>query len=165
VADASAGPYMQVCISLQCTPPFKFFTGPVPFLPPNRQRQSTERQFFTLLLYFICRPELLRQLQAVSERGDVQQQRPGQLHVPLSAWIRRQQLPDDYRRLHARALPKRRNMLGRSLTPIAVFFLSRDAMLARYLLSSYVRLSVRDPQGGICSCPVSSITKGPPQKQ
>ena len=39
--------HMQVCISLQTdnhasTPPLKFFTGRIPFLPPNQQRQSTE---------------------------------------------------------------------------------------------------------------------------
>ena len=39
--------YMQVYISLQTdnhasTPPLKFFTGRMPFLPPNHQRQSTE---------------------------------------------------------------------------------------------------------------------------
>ena len=40
--------YMQVCISLQTdnlasTPPLKsFFTGQMPFLLPNQQRQSTE---------------------------------------------------------------------------------------------------------------------------
>jgi len=39
--------HMQVCISLQTdndasTPPLKFFTGQMPFLSPNRQRQSTE---------------------------------------------------------------------------------------------------------------------------
>jgi len=38
---------MQVCISLQTdnhasTTPLKFFTGRMPFLPPNQQRQSTE---------------------------------------------------------------------------------------------------------------------------
>jgi len=38
---------MQVCISLHTdnhasTPPFKFFTSWMPFLPPNQQRQSTE---------------------------------------------------------------------------------------------------------------------------
>jgi len=36
---------MQVCITLQTdnhasTPPLKFFTGRMPFLPPNQQRQS-----------------------------------------------------------------------------------------------------------------------------
>jgi len=39
--------HMQVCISLQTdnhvsTPPVSFFTGRMPFLPPNQQRQSTE---------------------------------------------------------------------------------------------------------------------------
>ena len=39
--------HMQVCTSLQTdyhasTPPLSFFTGPMPFLPPNQQRQSTE---------------------------------------------------------------------------------------------------------------------------
>jgi len=39
--------HMQVCISLQTdnhasTPPLKFFTGQMPFLSPNQQRQSTE---------------------------------------------------------------------------------------------------------------------------
>ena len=39
--------HMQVCISLQTdnhasTPPLSFFTGRMPFLPPNQQRHSTE---------------------------------------------------------------------------------------------------------------------------
>jgi len=39
--------HMQVCTSLQTdnhasTPPLKCFTGLMPFLPPNQQRQSTE---------------------------------------------------------------------------------------------------------------------------
>ena len=39
--------HMQVCTSLQTdnhasTPPLGFFTGRMPFLPPNQQRQSTE---------------------------------------------------------------------------------------------------------------------------
>jgi len=39
--------HMQVCTSLQSdnhasTPPLSFFTGRVPFLPPNQQCQSTE---------------------------------------------------------------------------------------------------------------------------
>ena len=39
--------HMQVCILLQTdnhasTPTLKFFTGRMPFLPPNQQRQSTE---------------------------------------------------------------------------------------------------------------------------
>ena len=42
--------HMQVCISLQTenhasTPPLKFFTGRMPFLPPNQQRQSTEGSY------------------------------------------------------------------------------------------------------------------------
>jgi len=46
VAVASAG-HMQVCTLLQTdnhtsTPPLKVFTGWMPFLPPNQQRQSTE---------------------------------------------------------------------------------------------------------------------------
>jgi len=39
--------HMQVCTSLQTdnhasTPPLSFFTGRMPFLPHNQQRQSTE---------------------------------------------------------------------------------------------------------------------------
>jgi len=39
--------HMQVCTLLQAdnhtnTPPLSFFTGRMPFLPPNQQRQSTE---------------------------------------------------------------------------------------------------------------------------
>jgi len=39
--------HMQICTSLQTnnhasTPPLSFFTGQMPFLPPNQQRQSTE---------------------------------------------------------------------------------------------------------------------------
>jgi len=39
--------HIQVCTSLQTdnhtsTPPLSFFTGQMPFLPPNQQRQSTE---------------------------------------------------------------------------------------------------------------------------
>jgi len=45
---------MQVCISLQTdnqasTPPLKFFTGRMPFLPPNQQRQSTEG----IIIYYL----------------------------------------------------------------------------------------------------------------
>ena len=51
MAVASAG-HMQVCTSLQTdnhasTPPLSFFTGQVPFLPPNQQRQSTEGLYLT----------------------------------------------------------------------------------------------------------------------
>jgi len=39
--------HMQVCTSLHAdnrtsTPPLMFFTGRMPFLPPNQQRQRTE---------------------------------------------------------------------------------------------------------------------------
>jgi len=39
--------HMQVCTLLQTdnhtsNPPLSFFTGRMPFLPPNQQRQSTE---------------------------------------------------------------------------------------------------------------------------
>jgi len=39
--------HIQVCISLQTdnhasTPPLSFFTGWMPFLPPNQKHQSTE---------------------------------------------------------------------------------------------------------------------------
>jgi len=45
--------HMQVCISLQtnnhATPHNSFFTGQMPFLPPNQQRQSTEDKILTTL--------------------------------------------------------------------------------------------------------------------
>jgi len=39
--------HMQVCTSIKTdnhasTPPLMFFTGRMPFLPPNQQRQSTK---------------------------------------------------------------------------------------------------------------------------
>jgi len=42
---------MQVCTSLQTdnhasTPPLSFFTGRMPFLPPNQQHQSTEGKYY-----------------------------------------------------------------------------------------------------------------------
>ena len=45
--------HMQVCTSLQTdnhasTSPLSFFTGRMPFLPPNQQRQSTEGILYTL---------------------------------------------------------------------------------------------------------------------
>jgi len=44
--------HMQVCTSLQTdnhasTPPLSFFTGRLPFLLPNQQRQSTEGKVTT----------------------------------------------------------------------------------------------------------------------
>jgi len=46
---------MQVCTSLQIdnhasTPPLGFFTGRMPFLPPNQQRQSTEGIILAVIL-------------------------------------------------------------------------------------------------------------------
>ena len=51
--------HMQICISLQTdnhasTPPITFFTGQMPFLPPNQQRQSAEGNRYTLQWYVIC---------------------------------------------------------------------------------------------------------------
>jgi len=45
---------MQVCNSLQpdnhtSNPPLSFFTGRMPFLPPNQQRQSTEGRWLDVL--------------------------------------------------------------------------------------------------------------------
>jgi len=45
---------MQVCTSLQTdnhasTPPLSFFTGRMPFLLPNQQRQSTEGTIIQLV--------------------------------------------------------------------------------------------------------------------
>jgi len=47
--------YMQVCTLLQTdnhasTPPLSFFTGWMPFLPPNQQRQSTEGNISALII-------------------------------------------------------------------------------------------------------------------
>ena len=46
--------HMQVCTSLQTdnhasTSPLSFFTGRMPFLPPNQQRQSTEGNFLVYI--------------------------------------------------------------------------------------------------------------------
>jgi len=51
--------HMQVCTSLQTdkhasTPPLSFFTGRMPFLPPNQQRQSTEGSVIGTV-HIICR--------------------------------------------------------------------------------------------------------------
>jgi len=50
---------VQVSTSLQTdnhasTSPLKFFTGPMPFLPPNQQRQSTEGKMQNES--FLCKP-------------------------------------------------------------------------------------------------------------
>jgi len=49
---------MQVCTSLQTdnhanTPPLSFFTGRMPFLPPNQQRQSTEGSNHSIIVVYI----------------------------------------------------------------------------------------------------------------
>jgi len=54
--------YMQVCTSLQTdnhtsTQPLSLFTGRMPFLPPNQQRQGTEGKnslHHTLTLFLFC---------------------------------------------------------------------------------------------------------------
>ena len=51
--------HMQVCTSLQTdnhasTPPLSFFTGRMPFLLPNQQRQSTEGTRSYLLHWYKC---------------------------------------------------------------------------------------------------------------
>jgi len=53
--------HMQVCTSLQTdnhasTPPLSFFTGRMPFLPPNQQRQSTIRDDnYVYVMSWCCR--------------------------------------------------------------------------------------------------------------
>jgi len=47
--------HIQICTLTQTykhasIPPLKFFTGPVSFLPPNQQRQSTEGRKNTLTI-------------------------------------------------------------------------------------------------------------------
>ena len=51
--------HMQVCTSLQAdnhasTPPLSFFTGRMPSLPPNQQRQSTEGTVVVSLYWIFC---------------------------------------------------------------------------------------------------------------
>jgi len=51
--------HMQVCISLQAdnhtsTSPLKFFTGRMPFVQPNQQRQSTEGIVVELKYLIFC---------------------------------------------------------------------------------------------------------------
>jgi len=60
--------HMQVCTSLQTdnhanTPPLSFFTGRMPFLPPNQQRQSTEG-----IIYLHLRQSLRRCRQMTASR-------------------------------------------------------------------------------------------------
>jgi len=53
--------HMQVCTSLETenyasTRPLKFFTGRMPVLPPNQQRQSTEGNLSTMPVDYKCVP-------------------------------------------------------------------------------------------------------------
>jgi len=62
---------MQVCTSLQTdnhasTPPLSFFTGRMPFLLLNQQRQSTEGTVFTLFKHEL-KESLLLFLQYVNQ--------------------------------------------------------------------------------------------------
>ena len=69
---------MQVCTSFQTdnhasTPPLSFFTGRMPFLPPNQQRQSTEGS-----LYIIC---ITTQETMVFSRRPARNPKPLPLHI------------------------------------------------------------------------------------
>ena len=60
VAMASAGPYASLHLAPDryhtSSSPLSFFTGRMPFLPPNQQRQSTEGQQTSLfVVYFLPR--------------------------------------------------------------------------------------------------------------
>ena len=67
--------HMQVCTSLQTdnhasTPLLSFFTGWMPFLLPNQQRQSTEgmwQQLVTYLLFTRCVENVIRASERVSK--------------------------------------------------------------------------------------------------
>jgi len=59
VAVASAGPYASLHLAPDRQPhrhpTTQFFTGRMPFLPPNQQRQSTEGQLcYVMRLYISC---------------------------------------------------------------------------------------------------------------
>jgi len=52
--------HMQVCTSLQTdnhasTSPLSFFTGRMPFLPPDQKRQSTEGTLVVIIMIIINR--------------------------------------------------------------------------------------------------------------
>jgi len=69
--------HMQVCTLLQTdnhtgTPPLSFFTGRMPFVPPNQQRQSTEGKkctIFSFLAGLNTRPATMLP-QALQSAGD-----------------------------------------------------------------------------------------------
>ena len=64
--------HMQVCTSLQTTttptPHHSFFTGRMPFLPPNQQRQSTEGT--------VCLPASVAKMPWLENRNDLKTERP-----------------------------------------------------------------------------------------
>jgi len=67
--------YMQVCTSLQTdnhasTQPLTFFTGRMPFLPPNQQHQSTEgkRLCTDTIIVFYCTTNLTLYVRAYCTR-------------------------------------------------------------------------------------------------
>ena len=64
VAVAFLG-HMQICTSLQSanlasTPPLNFFTGRMPFLPPNRPCQSTEGNIKALKAMYSARIRIIK---------------------------------------------------------------------------------------------------------
>jgi len=66
----------------------------------------------SLCVCIVFRPEFLRQLQALSQRSNVQKQWTGQLHVPLPAGLRWYQLWNDHPRLYTSTLPEWRHLPG-----------------------------------------------------
>jgi len=59
VAVASAGPYASLHLAPEgnhaSTPLLSFFTGRLPFLPPNQQRQSTEGNATYLIISVLAK--------------------------------------------------------------------------------------------------------------
>jgi len=89
--------HMQVCTSLQTdnhasTPPLSFFTGRMPFLPPNQQRQSTERPVSVCLSVCLSQVSVLlkcRDMQCLSTRRAAGQvtSRTHQCYGPVSVCL------------------------------------------------------------------------------
>ena len=82
MAVASAGPYASLHLTPDRQPcqhlTTQFFTGQMPFLPPNQQRQSTEGNTNTLSLN-IFRPDALSDAQPTVAKH-WRQQRQQQMH-------------------------------------------------------------------------------------
>jgi len=73
--------HVQVCTLLQTdnhanTTPPSFFTGCMPFLPPNQQRQSTEGQWQTLI-------NICHWCQSAATSGQHQCRDPGRINADL----------------------------------------------------------------------------------